>query len=68
MQVCENNERYVEIIHNTIKEFIGYIEEKKAKRKLLSNLHRILLDENLKRAIMSKRFFTYRYNNVITNA
>jgi len=68
MKVCENNARYVEIIHNTIEGFIRYIEEKKAKRKLLLNLHRILLDENLRRAIMSKRFFTYRYDNVITNA
>ena len=68
MKVCENNARYVEIIHNTIEGFIRYIEEKKGKRKLLLNLHRILLDENLRRAIMSKRFFTYRYDNVITNA
>jgi S-adenosylmethionine:diacylglycerol 3-amino-3-carboxypropyl transferase len=68
MKVCENNRKYVEIIHNTIDEFIRYIEEKNVKRKLLLNLHRIILDENLSRAIMSKRGFTYRYDNVITNA
>ena len=68
MKVCENNRKYVEIIHDTTDEFIRYIEEKNVKRKLLLNLHRIVLDENLSRAIMSKRGFTYRYDNVITNA
>lgn len=67
-KACENNEGHVEVIHNTIQKFINFIEEKKAKKQLLLQLHRILLDPNLRRAIMSKRFFTYRYNAVITNA
>lgn len=68
MKLCENNGEYVEIIHDTVKQFEEFIEEKKAKNKLLLQLHRILLDLNLSKAIMSARFFTYRYNSVITNA
>lgn len=63
----DNNRVYVGIIHETIDTFIDFIEKRNLKHKFLVYLNRILLDQNLVNDIFSNKFFTYRYNNLITN-
>jgi hypothetical protein len=63
----DNNRDYVNIIHKTIDSFIDFIEKKDVKYSFLSDLNSILLNQNLVNDILSTKFFTYRYNELITN-
>lgn len=63
----ENNIKYTTIIHDTIDKFINYIDNKNIKDGFIKHLYDIIKDTKLTSRIFSNEFFTYRYNDFLTN-
>lgn len=63
----ENNIFYINIIHDTISKFIEFIKTKNLKNNFLTYLYATLQNQNIIDEIFSTKFFTRRYNNILTN-